>query len=119
MSEDDLAVDLGASALFSVELILPMVILVGVAFWVPHRLAQELPQSMPGLGVNLLISSLTMVVLAAVVLAGLYVWQGTPLSLLLTGVGHLVSVAAQTALIWGPVVLLQLAMQPQHWRPDL
>ena len=111
--------NLGASALFSAELLLPMVVLVALAFWVPHRVAQEVPETMAGLGLNLVISCIVMLVSAAVVLGALYLWQGTPLGLLVRGIGHLFGVAVQTALIWVPIVLLQLAMQPQRWRPDL
>ena len=111
--------NLGASALFSAELLLPMVALVALAFWVPHRVAQEVPETMAGLGLNLVISCIVMLVSAAVVLGALYLWQGTPLALLVRGIGHLFGVALHTALIWVPIVLLQLAMQPQRWRPDL
>lgn len=119
MSEGDLAVDLGASALFSVELILPMIILVGAAFWVPYRLAQELPESYPALAWNLCVSVLTIWIFACLIVSILYLWQGFSILEVFGGGDHVVWVAAQTALIWLPIVLLQLAMQPQHWRPDL
>ena len=110
---------LAEATLYSWTLIAPMVVLVALAFWVPHRLAQELPQSMGALGVNLAMSSVVLWAVSLVVLAVQYVWQGVPVLEIGRGMGHLAGVGLQSALIWLPIILLQLAMQPQTWRPDL
>lgn len=104
---------------YSGALLAPMVVLVGMAFWVPVWFARRLTQDFRGLGINLLLSSLFLWFCALGIVAGLYVWQKVPLGALLTGLPHIGFVAAQSVLIWVPIVLLQLAMQPQHWRPDL
>ncbi len=104
---------------FSLALILPGVVLVAVAWLVPTGLGRMLPQTMPGLGVNLIVSALVVWAGTALGFAASYAAQGVPLREISQGTLHFARLGALAAMMWGPVVLLALAMLPQHWRPEL
>ena len=105
-------------------MILPVAVLAVLAAFLPLWLARRLPESMVGLGVNLLISSGVLLFICVLYFAKFYVGQDIQaLAVVGEHAGavalHLTRLGMMTALIWGPIVLAVLAMQPQRWRPEV
>lgn len=95
------------------DLILPLVLLAGLAWAVPALFGRVLPEGMGWLVVN---GALSAALLAAVAGAGfvlLYgeagdaVWRTAP--------WHFALLSARSALVWGPVLMLSLADLPRRW----
>ncbi|MEL6550366.1 MAG: hypothetical protein AAFQ54_08995 [Pseudomonadota bacterium] len=107
------------ATLYSVALILPGVVLAVAAWVIPTWLGRRLPESMLALGANLAVSALALWVLSALAFAGSYALQGVPAAALVDGALHFAGLGRLAGLLWGPVLLLALAVQPQTWRPEL
>lgn len=99
---------------FLLETALPVITLMALAIGLPYLWAMVLPEGIPGLIANGLLS---VAVLAAVVSAYLLVWYG--------GAGQVSAGAlvlflglwvAKTALAWAPMLVLGLAAQPKRWK---
>ncbi|MEL6915186.1 MAG: hypothetical protein AAFP13_11875 [Pseudomonadota bacterium] len=107
------------ASLYSIALIGPGVLLVAAAWTLPTWLGRRLPESMLALGVNLAVSAFLLWALSALAFAGSYALQGVPARALVAGASHFAGLGRLAGLLWGPVLLLALAVQPQHWRPEL
>ena len=107
------------ASLYSLSLIAPALVLVAVAWLLPTLLGRFLPESMLALGANLAVSALALWVVSAVGFALSYAQQGVPLPVLLDGGEHFAGLGRMAGLVWGPILLLALAVQPQKWRPEL
>ncbi|MEM1373246.1 MAG: hypothetical protein AAGF78_02560 [Pseudomonadota bacterium] len=110
---------MGDAAVYSVELILPALILVAVAWIVPTWLGKRLPETMLALGANLAVSAFIVWVFAALAFAVSYALQGIPLATLVEGTQHFAGLGRASVLFWGPILVLAIVMQPQNWRPEL
>ncbi|MEM6729604.1 MAG: hypothetical protein AAF618_13960 [Pseudomonadota bacterium] len=110
---------MGDADLFAVELLAPGIVLVAVAWLLPTFVARRMPETFRALFVNLVFSAAALWGLAALGFAVSYAAQGIPLAVLTSGFSHFVYLGALSGLLWGPIVLLALAMEPQKWRPDL
>ncbi len=107
-----------------VGLILPVVVCVALAVALPLWLARRLPDSYAGLGMNFGLSALALLVISMVYFASFRPWgvvkQITQAGEYYTFVFWDVLISGlMSAMIWGPIVVLVLVMQPQKWRPDL
>ena len=106
------------------SMILPVVVIAAIAVLLPLWLAGRLPQSMLGLGVNLVMS---VGVLLGVSIAYFAAFRPPQVMLMITEGGEyfsyavwdLLRVGLLSAMIWGPIVLVVLAMQPSKWRPEV
>ena len=97
-------------------IVLPCLLL-GLAAWlVPGLVARALPQSLPGLVVNGVVSALVLMAVGAMLFAALYgsaagaVWRAAPM--------HFIVLSAQAMLVWGPVLVLSLSRLPRRWPPE-
>ncbi|MEM6478612.1 MAG: hypothetical protein AAF647_06155 [Pseudomonadota bacterium] len=107
------------AAQYSLSLIGPAIVLAALAWGVPSWLGRKLPETMLALGANLAVSASFLWAMAGLGFAVSYALQGVPLATLVTGIDHFAGLGRASALFWGPILLLCLAMQPQHWRPDI
>lgn len=85
-----------------------------VAWLVPTLVARAMPQTTSGLVTNGVLSSL---ILGALCMgwfvylygaAGITIWQEVRM--------HFVLLAGQAALVWAPVMVFTLSLQPQGWK---
>jgi hypothetical protein len=99
---------------YFVDIIFPIAAFLGVAWCLPTFLARFVPMSVMGLIINGIVSTGVLVVLSAS-----YMWWlggiGAGEGFMLLALWH----SMRIALIWAPVVVLALIVQPQRWRPDL
>lgn len=98
----------------------PTLILALMAFVVPRVIARVLPEGVPALMANAVLSALAMCILSAVFFFGLYVWQGVPASeLLANGLRqNMVSfggLGVIAGIIWAPIMVLSVAGLPRKW----
>ncbi|MEO1637652.1 MAG: hypothetical protein AAFU41_00220 [Pseudomonadota bacterium] len=103
------------------ELILPALILGALGFVVPRLFALALPEGVPPLMLNALLSTLTLFVLAALTFLALYLWQGAPWAELsvqgwAANLGFFGRLGLIAAIIWAPVMVLSLAGLPKKWK---
>ena len=110
---------LSEASLYSWVLIAPVVLIVVIAALVPTLLARKLPETMAALAVNLILSACMLWGLSAVFFGVMYSWQGVPVAVVIAGSLHLMILGAKAGLLWAPIILLVLAVQPQKWRPEL
>ena len=110
---------IGEASVYSLALILPGIVLAALAWIIPTWLGHRLPETMLALGANLAVSAFILWVLSAIGFAVSYAIQGVPMAQLIQGAVHFAGLGRLAALFWGPILLLALAMQPQHWRPEL
>lgn len=103
------------------SLILPAVVAAALALLLPYLLGRVLPHSMPGLASNLIVSAVLMILISAGYFGLSYLWRGVDAAQLTAPAGarHIILLALKSALFWGPLILLQLATQPQTWRPEV
>ena len=106
------------------SMILPVAGIAVVAALLPLMLATRLPQSWGGLGVNLVISGGVLMAVSAGYFAGFYLLEDARMLAMIGEVSgaagwHFLRLGVLSAMVWGPIVLLVLAMQPQKWRPEL
>lgn len=105
-------------------MVLPIVVIAALSVFIPLGLAKRLPHSWAGLGTNLLISGL---VLLAICIGYFAAFRPSKALIIITEAGEyysygakdLLMVGLQSMMIWLPILLLVLAMQPQKWRPEL
>ncbi|MDB2406929.1 hypothetical protein N9W17_00130 [Jannaschia sp.] len=96
-----------------VDVILPLIGLGLLAWIVPWALGRALPEGVPWLIANGVISAVVLAVLAALGFVLLYgaaggaVWAEAP--------WHFVLLSARSALIWAPILVLSLANLPRVW----
>ncbi|MEL6608082.1 MAG: hypothetical protein AAFO93_04130 [Pseudomonadota bacterium] len=104
---------------YTVALIGPAVILGALGWFVPTYLGRILPETLWGLGLNLVVSWILLTGFAIAVFAIAYWAEGAPANLVLSraGLAQYAGSARISAIVWGPLLLLALAIQPQRWRP--
>ena len=106
------------------EMILPVVGVAVLAALLPLWMAHNFPQNWYGLFWNLLISFLILLVISITYFA---MFRPPNDILAITANGEyymssateLIRIGLLSAMIWGPIVLVVLAMQPSRWRPEL
>ncbi|NIY70991.1 hypothetical protein HCZ30_00910 [Marivivens donghaensis] len=101
-------------------ILLPAVALAVVGWLIPQLIAKFLPEGLKPLAINAVISILVMMLIGICFFIGLYVIQGFPIFELLDAgftavLEHFVPLAAISALLWGPVLVLSIANLPRHW----
>lgn len=95
-------------------LLLQVFALAIVAWLVPTLLVRLLPRNMSGLVTNGVLSS---AILAALCMAWfVYLYGAAGLRVWSEVKWHFVLLAGQAALVWGPVVVFTLSLQPQTWK---
>ncbi|MEM9437526.1 MAG: hypothetical protein AAGA15_13775 [Pseudomonadota bacterium] len=104
---------------FSFSLLGPAIVLVILAWIVPSQLAKRMPETMLALATNLAVSAVIIWIFSALGFAASYAAQGVPWSVMIANPEHFIWLGQVSALLWGPVLLLVLALQPQKWRPEL
>ncbi|WGH77742.1 hypothetical protein [Jannaschia ovalis] len=96
-----------------VTVILPLVLLGGLGWAVPWAVSRVLPEGAGWLVANGAISAVVLLVLAGGLFALAYgparaaVWAEAP--------WYFALLAARSALVWAPVMVLSLANRPRHW----
>lgn len=102
-------------------LLIPALALMAAAFGLPHLLLRAMPESGRGLVLNGAVCAVVMVGLAA----GYFLWayaQAAPAVLKVFGerpgasLGYFLRLGAQSAVIWGPVLVLTVSYLPRRWR---
>ena len=106
--------------LFADSLILPALLLAGVAFVVPRLLAKVLPEGVKPLLLNAFLSTLILFVLIAAFFFCLYLWRGANVAqITATGVADTVlffgRLGLVSAIIWAPIMVLSVASLPRTW----
>ncbi len=99
---------------FYLDIALPVLGLMGLALGLPYLWARVLPEGIPGLIANGLLS---VVVIAGAVSAYLLHWYGGPGDVPLPALAWYLGLwVAKTALAWAPMLVMGLAAQPRHWK---
>ncbi len=99
---------------FLLDTALPVVTLMALAIGLPYLWALVLPEGIPGLVAN---GVLSLVVIAAVVSGYVLVWYGGAREVSAGAlVWFLALWVAKTALAWAPMLVLGLAAQPGRWK---
>ena len=104
----------------SAGLILPALLLMGLGWAVPRVLARVFPEGVRPLFALAFVAALAMMLLSMAVWLGLYLVQGLSLAEFFAlglgeGLWHLSRLAAASALIWAPVLVLSVAGLPKRW----
>lgn len=105
------------------EMILPVAGIAILAALVPLSMARSFPQSWYGLFWNLLISFLILLVISVTYFAMFRPPNGIVAitssgEYYMSSSAELIRLGLLSAMVWGPIVLVVLAMQPQKWRPE-
>ncbi len=93
----------------TVDVLLPLAVVAAIAWFVPKFLGQRLPQTLVGLWVNAGVSSIIMCLVCGIVMLAA-LGQASPAIWV-----YAVWLGLKFALLWVPVVILSLVIQPQHW----
>ncbi|WP_238365616.1 hypothetical protein [Mesobacterium pallidum] len=102
-------------------LALPTLALMALAFALPHGLLRWMPETGRGLVLNGLLSGLVLVAVAA----GYFLWayaHAAPAMLRVFGArpgasaGYFLRLGLQSAVIWGPVLVLTVSYLPRRWK---
>lgn len=106
------------------SMILPAVLIAALAVFLPLWLAKKLPENMAGLGVNLLASSGVLLFISVLYFTWFYLNQDIRMMGMMYAhfgemLGHLTRLGMLSAILWGPILMAVLAMQPSNWRPRL
>jgi len=107
------------ASVFSTSLLWPTLVLVALAWIIPTQVAKRMPETFRALFVNLLFSASALWGASAFGFALSYAVQGVPFAELLPGATHFIRLGLMAGMLWGPILLLALAMEPQKWRPEL
>ncbi len=106
------------------SMILPVAGVAVLAVLLPQIMARSFPQSWYGLFWNLLITFLVLLVTSVTYFA---MFRPPNDIVAITANGEyymsssagLIRLGLLSAMVWGPIVLVVLAMQPQKWRPEV
>ncbi len=100
---------------FTFEIILPVVSMWAMAWVIPSLLSRFLTKSTIGLVVNGIFSSTIMM---AIGIAYLYfVIRSPEVGSSIEPIVAFASRSLSFALLWAPILILNLIMQPQYWKP--
>ena len=100
---------------FTLEIILPVVAMWAMAWVIPSLLSRFLTKSTIGLVVNGIFSSTIMM---AIGIAYLYfVIRSPEVGSSIEPIVAFASRSLSFALLWAPILILNLIMQPQYWKP--
>ncbi len=100
------------------DILMPTILLCLISFGVPTLLGKILPQNFLGLIINACLSVGSMIILCAVYMWG--TWNLIDTQELSSGMFLLALQRGFSAfLIWGPILVLALIVQPQKWKPKL
>lgn len=99
----------------------PVIALMILGFGLPFLWALIVPEGIPGLGINLVLSTLVISLVVFGYFITYYAGQHVPLVQdLLQRPGaiwpHYLRWAAKTSLIWLPLLVLGVAAQPKRWK---
>jgi len=93
----------------TLDVLLPLAVIAVCAWFVPKGLARWVRESLPGLWLNAALSGVVLSLLSGVIML-VALGQGAP-SLWL----YAWWLGLKFAIVWVPIMLLSLVMQPQHW----
>lgn len=98
-------------------LLLPTLILVALTFAVARMVERFMPETLPGLALQAVISALLLWVLSSLLFAILYTLEAPGAVWLIQSGGwrHFMMLGAQAALVWGPVLALVVSTAPRRW----
>jgi hypothetical protein len=100
------------------SLALPAALLMIAAVLVARGFETLLPESIAGMVVCALLSSLTLWLLSGAGFAALYLWQDARVAALMgdgRGVAHFAGLGAKAAIIWAPLMALTVITAPRRW----
>lgn len=102
-------------------LALPVALLVAAAILVPRALERVVPETLPGLILNGVLSALILTALGTGWFLLSYLWRSTAVFDLLglapaATLAYFLKLGLGTALIWAPVLVLAVASAPKRWR---
>ena len=101
-------------------LALPTILLMMAAVVVTRGIEAVLPESLPGMALTAVMSSLALWLLSSAGFALLYMAEGAPLAALGVTEGgtitHFLSLGARSSLIWAPIILLVVVTARRRWR---
>ncbi len=101
-------------------LALPTILLMLAAVVVARGIESVLPESLTGMALTALLSSVALWLLSSAGFALLYMAEGAPLAALGVTEGetvtHFLSLGARSTLIWAPIILLVVVTAPRRWR---
>jgi len=104
---------------------LPIIILMALGFGLPYLWALILPEGIPGLVANFVLSALILSLVVFAYFIAFYAGQNVPLvaDLLQSPSAiwgaftpYYLRWAGKTALVWAPVLVLGIAAQPKRWK---
>ncbi|HFQ16097.1 MAG TPA: hypothetical protein ENK41_07035 [Rhodobacteraceae bacterium] len=99
---------------FVTEIALPVLGLMTLAIGLPYLWALALPEGIPGLVANGLLS---LAVIAGAVSAYVLIWYGGPGDVPLPALAAFLGLwLGKTALAWAPMLILGVAAQPRRWK---
>ena len=106
---------------FAIELALPIAALIVLSIALPFLWALVLPEGIPGLVANFVLSAL---VISLVVFGYFILWHAKRNGLVLADVQEqpgaywpfFINWAGKTSLFWLPVLVLSVAAQPRRWK---
>lgn len=100
-------------------LALPAAILMLAAILAVRAFERVLPETLAGLGVIFVISTLLLWGLSTLLFGLLYHWQGAPLETVFgpgEGLAHLAGVGAKSGLLWLPIIAIAVSTAPRRWK---
>ena len=101
-------------------LLLPALVLAGLAFAVPRLLAHVLPEGVIPLLVNAFLATILLFALSSLFFFCLYLWQGVELAKIMepglaANVFFFGRLGLIGAIIWAPIMVLSVAGLPRKW----
>lgn len=97
---------------YFVDIVFPTAVFFALAWCIPTYLARFVPMSVTGLFINGICSAGIMIIIGA-----LYMWLVGGIDagggFMFVTIWH----SMRFALIWAPILILALIVQPQKWRP--
>jgi len=104
------------------SLLIPTVVLMGLAVLVTRLVERVMPETMLGLALTALVASGVLWALAGGLFGWLYLSRAPELAPILgagSGLRHLAGLGAKAALIWLPLVLITVATAPRRWKTNV
>lgn len=106
--------------LFTDALLLPALLLAGIAFAIPRLWAWVLPEGVIPLVINAVLSTFVLFLLSAALFLCLYLWQGARVEALLSSgwsanIVFFGKLGLVSAIIWAPIMVLSVAGLPRKW----